>query len=104
MFHPEVSGSCLPYALVAYSNSVITIVCDVIIFLAPLPLIHRLHLERAVKLGLSFIFCLGLLTTVLSILRMTQIHRIAFGDGDSTDFVIRSSLELNVGVCDSALP
>lgn len=65
--------------------------------MAPIPLVYRLRLERAVKLGLTIVFSLGLLTTICSILRMTQIHRIAYGDGDSTQFVIRSGMELNVG-------
>lgn len=98
-FDPSINGSCIPYAPVSYTMSGITILCDVVIFLIPIPLIYRLRLERAVKLGLTIIFSLGLLTTVCSILRLEQIHRIAHGDGDSTQFVVRSAMELNVGVC-----
>lgn len=87
-----------------YTISVTAILCDVVIFLLPLPLIYRLHLDRAVKLGLVVIFSLGLLTTVLSIMRATQIHRVAYEDGDASYFIIRSGLELNIGIITSCLP
>ena len=92
-------GECLPFAPLNYSISVVVILCDIVIFLLPMPLIHRLHLERSVRLGLTIAFALGLLTTVLSIMRASQIHRIAYVDGDTSYFVIRSGLELNIGVC-----
>lgn len=97
-------GQCIRFAPLNYSISVVVILCDVTIFLLPMPLIYRLHLERSIKIGLAIAFALGLLTTVLSIMRATQIHRIAYGDGDDTYFVIRSALELNIGIITSCLP
>lgn len=98
MFNRDADGTCIPFAPLNYSISVVVILCDVTIFLLPMPLIYRLHLERSIKIGLAIAFALGLLTTVLSIMRATQIHRIAYGDGDDTYFVIRSALEMNIGV------
>lgn len=74
------------------------VVMDVTIFLLPIPLVRRLKLDRATKTGLIVVFALGLITTVLSIMRLQQIHRIVDGDGDTTKFTIRGSMELNVGV------
>lgn len=74
------------------------VVLDVTIFLLPIPLVRRLKLDRTTKAGLIIVFALGLITTVLSILRLQQIHRIVSGDGDTTKFTIRGSMELNVGV------
>ena len=99
MLNRDAIGECLPFAPLNYSISVVVILCDIVIFLLPMPLIHRLHLERSVRLGLTIAFALGLLTTVLSIMRASQIHRIAYVDGDTSYFVIRSGLELNIGVC-----
>ncbi|KAF2207396.1 hypothetical protein CERZMDRAFT_51337 [Cercospora zeae-maydis SCOH1-5] len=98
MFDRAIIGECLPFAPLNYSISVVVILCDVTIFFLPIPLILRLHLKRAVKLGLTIAFALGLLTTVLSIMRASQIHRIAYKDGDTSYFEIRSGLELNIGV------
>ncbi|KXT10743.1 hypothetical protein AC579_6845 [Pseudocercospora musae] len=104
MFDTSIPGSCLSFSPINYAISITAIICDVIVFLLPIPLIQRLHLDRAVKLGLTIIFALGLLTTVLSIMRATQIHRIEYGDGDTSYFVIRSGLELNIGIITSCLP
>ncbi|KAJ3477046.1 hypothetical protein NLG97_g8946 [Lecanicillium saksenae] len=56
------------------------------------------------KLGLIGIFCLGLFTTLCSILRYTQINRIQFGDGNSTMLVVWGVIEFNVGNIVSSLP
>ncbi len=88
IFNNKMEGTCLPYGPLNYIISAVTIFSDVIIFLLPIPLIIKLQLNRGVKLGLGLTFSLGLLTTVCSILRMTQIHRIAYGDGDSSLLVM----------------
>lgn len=98
MFDPSMPGTCLQFAPVNYAISITAIVCDVTIFLLPIPLVQRLHLDRTVKIGLTIMFALGLLTTVLSILRATQIYRVQYGDGDPSFLVVRSGLELNIGV------
>jgi hypothetical protein len=81
----------------------VTIACDLVIFLCPIPLIVSLRLERGVKLGLTVAFATGLLNTLCSILRMSHIHQIAYGNGDSSMLVMLSDLETNVGVRESCL-
>lgn len=68
-----------------------------IIFL-PIPLLLRLNIKPAQKAGVVCLFLLGLFTTICSILRLTQIHRVAFGDGNSTMLVLWGTIEFNVGV------
>ena len=68
-----------------------------IIFL-PIPLLLQLNIKTAQKAGVVCLFLLGLFTTVCSILRLTQIHRVAFGDGNSTMLVLWGTIEFNVGV------
>lgn len=50
------------------------------------------------------LFLLGLFTTVCSILRLTQIQRVAFGDGNSTMLVLWGTIEFNVGVSRASEP
>ncbi|SMR63382.1 unnamed protein product [Zymoseptoria tritici ST99CH_3D1] len=104
IFDASVEGSCLPYAAINYTVSATVISLDIIIFLLPVPLIQRLKLDRTVKIGLTVTFSLGLLTTVLTIMRATQINRIVYGDGNTTHFVVRGTLELNIGIMTSCLP
>lgn len=68
-----------------------------IIFL-PIPLLLQLNIKPAQKAGVVCLFLLGLFTTICSILRLTQIHRVAFGDGNSTMLVLWGTIEFNVGV------
>jgi hypothetical protein len=64
----------------------------------PIPLLLSLNIKTAQKAGVVCLFLLGLFTTVCSILRLTQIHRVAFGDGNSTMLVLWGTIEFNVGV------
>lgn len=75
----------------------ITILCDIVIFLLPIPLFMSLHLNRRVKAGLSVVFALGLLTTLASILRMTYLHDVVESGNNST-VVMLGTLEFNIGV------
>lgn len=60
-------------------------------------MIIRLKVTRAVRGALCFVFSLGLLTTICSVLRITEIHSAAQG-GDSSNLIMLSAIELNVGV------
>ncbi|CZT20139.1 uncharacterized protein RCC_05996 [Ramularia collo-cygni] len=104
IFDFSIEGYCLPFSAVNYALGATVVVLDVTIFLLPIPLIRRLRLDRATKTGLIIVFALGLITTVLSILRLQQIPRIVNGDGDTTKFTVRGSMELNVGIITSCLP
>lgn len=91
-------GDCLPVGPTFYGLAIFTIVCDVVIIFLPIPLLLRLSIKPAQKAGVVCLFLLGLFTTICSILRLTQIHRVAFGDGNSTMLVLWGTIEFNVGV------
>ena len=91
-------GSCLPSDTFFYVLSAVTIVCDVVVFLTPIPLLLKLQINLRRKIGLVGIFLLGLFTTVCSVLRMIQITQIS-KDGNSTGLILWGVIELNVGVC-----
>lgn len=96
---PTEPGSCLPVGATFYGLAIFTIICDVVIIFLPIPLLLRLNIKPAQKAGVVCLFLLGLFTTICSILRLTQIHRVAFGDGNSTMLVLWGTIEFNVGVC-----
>lgn len=64
----------------------------------PIPVLLKINIGTAKKVGLIGMFTLGLFTTVCSILRYAQIHRIQYGDHDSTMLVVWGVIEFNVGV------
>lgn len=69
-----------------------------IIIALPIPLLLKLNIRTAQKAGLVCLFLLGLFTTVCSIMRITQVPVIAYGDGNSTMLVLWGTIEFNVGV------
>ncbi|KAJ5587985.1 uncharacterized protein N7459_003750 [Penicillium hispanicum] len=103
-WNPHVHGSCLPVGATFYGLAIFTIICDVMIIFLPIPLLLKLNIKPAQKAGVVCLFLLGLFTTVCSILRLTQIHRVAFGDGNSTMLVLWGTVEFNVGNIVTCIP
>jgi len=78
---------------------VVTIVADVVVAVLPIPVLLKLEIKLAKKIGLIAIFTLGIFTTVCSIQRYRQIDRIQDPkDGNSTMLVLWGTIEFNVGV------
>lgn len=96
-WRPRTPGKCLPNDTTFYILAAITIFCDVVIFLMPIPLLMKLQINLRRKMGLIGIFALGLFTTVCSVMRMVQIITIA-KNGNSTMLVLWGTIEMNVGV------
>lgn len=94
-----IPGTCLPFAPVNYIISSTNIFLDIFIFMLPIPIFLSTSINKRLKMELSFLFALGLLVTVCSIVKITYVPQIARGV-DPTPFVILSSLEINVGVCE----
>jgi hypothetical protein len=84
-----------------YGLAIYTIITDVTIIVLPIPLLLGLNIKTAQKAGVVCLFLLGLFTTVCSIMRLTQIQRVAFGDGNSTMLVLWGTIEFNVGVSEN---
>ncbi|KAF7585454.1 hypothetical protein BBP40_010887 [Aspergillus hancockii] len=93
----DMRGTCLPIAGTFYGLAVFTILYDILTIFLPIPLLLRLKIKPAQKAGVVCLFLLGLFTTVCSIMRVTPIHRVAYGDDNSTALVLWGTIEFNVG-------
>ncbi|GLA80669.1 hypothetical protein AtubIFM56815_001497 [Aspergillus tubingensis] len=103
-WNPNISGSCLPAGPTFYGLAIFTIICDITIIILPIPLLLQLNIKTAQKAGVVCLFLLGLFTTICSILRLTQINRVAYGDGNSTMLVLWGTIEFNVGNIVTCVP
>ncbi|KAF7166979.1 hypothetical protein CNMCM5623_000467 [Aspergillus felis] len=103
-WNPTISGTCLPVGPTFYGLAAFTIVCDVVVIFLPIPLLLQLNVKPAQKAGVACLFLLGLFTTLCSILRLTQIHRVVAVDGDSTMLVLWGTIEFNIGNIVTSLP
>jgi hypothetical protein len=57
----SIPGTCIDITMNWYANAGFSIATDVIILLLPMPIIHSLRLQTNQKIGLMFIFGLGVL-------------------------------------------
>ncbi|KAE8395230.1 hypothetical protein BDV23DRAFT_178751 [Aspergillus alliaceus] len=100
----NITGTCLPIGDNFYGLAIFTIICDIAVIFLPIPLLLRLKIKPAQKAGVVCLFLLGLFTTICSIMRLTQIHRVAYGDGNSTALVLWGTIEFNVGNIITCIP
>ncbi|KAK3671772.1 hypothetical protein LTR78_008317 [Recurvomyces mirabilis] len=104
-FDQSVPGTCLPFLTTQYPMASIGILCDVIVFLLPIPLFTRLSFSRGTIIGLCILFACGLITTICSIVRATYLSQVGpRGSGDNTNVVLWGTIEINVGIIMSCLP
>ncbi|KAJ6120479.1 hypothetical protein N7523_004759 [Penicillium sp. IBT 18751x] len=79
---PNVKGRCLNLVSFSYFTNITNLVTDIWVFLLPVPIILRLHIDRKRKLELAGIFTVGLLTCAISITRLTVV--VSQGSSDFT--------------------
>jgi hypothetical protein len=92
-------GKCLAAGPSFTGYAVVTIVADVVVAVLPIPVLAKLEIKLAKKIGLIVIFTLGIFTTICSVQRYRQIDRIQNPkDGNSTMLVLWGTIEFNVGV------
>ncbi|PYI24522.1 integral membrane protein [Aspergillus violaceofuscus CBS 115571] len=103
-WNPTIAGSCLPSGPTFYGLAAFTIICDVVILILPIPLLMQLNIKPAQKAAVVCLFLLGLFTTICSILRLAQIHRVAYEDENSTMLVLWGTIEFNVGNIVTCIP
>jgi hypothetical protein len=82
-------------------------VTDIAVAVLPLPVIKTLNLPRAQKLALTFVFCLGGITCVVSLMRLQSLYAVSVSEDISWDnpmAALWSNLEVNIGIICSCLP
>ncbi|KAK4208919.1 integral membrane protein [Rhypophila decipiens] len=103
--NPE--GFCHDFLKVFLAVAVTNMLTDFIIFLIPLPSIRTLQLPLKQKLALAFILCLGLLTCIVSIIRLQSLPAAAAAvdtTWDNTEAALWSIIELTVAIIAACLP
>ncbi|OLN81340.1 hypothetical protein CCHL11_08567 [Colletotrichum chlorophyti] len=71
---PYTPGKCLNSAILYMAIAVSNIFSDVVLFVIPIPMVLRLQMRPAVKLGAILMFGIGSLTVTTSIVRMVYLQ------------------------------
>ncbi|KAJ4986553.1 integral membrane protein [Stagonosporopsis vannaccii] len=102
----KVDGKCMNAEHHFWSTSIVGIVIDWAIWVLPMPIVRQLNLPRRQKWGLWIVFGLGGFVCVVSILRLTMVHK-AVHEGkltlSGTYAVVWSTVELNVAIICASL-
>ena len=73
----------------------------------PLPVIKSLNLPKRQRLALTFVFCLGGITCIVSLLRLQSLYAVSVSKDISWDnpmAALWSNLEVQIGIICSCLP
>ncbi|PWY69207.1 integral membrane protein PTH11-like protein [Aspergillus sclerotioniger CBS 115572] len=81
-WNSSVEGTCFNLVAFSYFTNITNLVTDIWIFLLPLPVILRLQITKNKKIGLSFLFSVGLATCAISAARLTVV--VTQGSSDYT--------------------
>ena len=76
---------------------------DVLIILLPFPIIQRLQLNLQKKIALGCLFALGFFVSVIQIIRIRTIAKLA-NYTDSEPIIVWSIVEIHTGVCIACMP
>lgn len=99
---------CLPSKTIYLSGSLINVIVDFVLVMMPMPYVWRLRAPLGQRLILAGMFGLGFFVCIVSVIRLTEVMAIPAGDLDATynlkDFIIWSTVEINIGLLCSCLP
>lgn len=104
--NPEPTGACANKLMYYFIIAIINIVLDWTIFLLPVPMLWSLQMKTDRKMGLSFLFGLGLLVCIISVFKtMSTKHldRKNIAYTSALDW-IWSVLEADFGIICACLP
>ncbi|KAL4809821.1 hypothetical protein BDV18DRAFT_49605 [Aspergillus unguis] len=103
----EHQGTCMSKNAIVVSHAIENIIFDVFIIALPLPVLWNLQLSIPKKIGVSLMFLVGLVVTVLSILRLVFTFGFLKSSNPTRDFVpvsIWSVLEIDIGIICACFP
>ncbi|CAH0038088.1 unnamed protein product [Clonostachys rhizophaga] len=105
---PDYVGYCLNLNHLAFISAGFSIVQDLVILILPLPSLFQLTINIRDKIGLVFIFSLGLFATAISCLRTLYIIKFDRSNTNPTweyvDLIVWTGLEVAVAVIVACLP
>ncbi|KAF2017379.1 hypothetical protein BU24DRAFT_149608 [Aaosphaeria arxii CBS 175.79] len=106
-FLPSMEGKCIYTLPVWYLTSCMNIVTDFVVFLIPVIPVLKLHMGSKQKGMLLGLFCLGFFTCIMSLVRLSTLHKgINTQDPfwDNAPAAYWSVVELNCGIICACLP
>ncbi|RDW60455.1 CFEM domain-containing protein [Aspergillus mulundensis] len=103
----EHEGKCISQNDILLAHSIINILLDVVITIMPLPIVVKLHMPLGKRLGVMLMFGVGIVVTIISIMRLVKTVGFNSTQNPTKDFVpvgIWSLLEFDVAIMCACMP
>ncbi|KAL4911449.1 hypothetical protein BDW74DRAFT_142929 [Aspergillus multicolor] len=103
----EHEGRCVNHEAVMAIHSILNIVFDVLIITLPMPTLLKLNMSRRKKLGVIFMFAVGLVVTFISIFRCVSLIQFDIFDNPTKNIVnisIWSVVEVDLSIICACMP
>ncbi|KAL4882906.1 CFEM domain-containing protein [Aspergillus karnatakaensis] len=103
----EHEGTCLNQDSILVAHSVINILLDVGITIVPMPILIKLHMTLEKKVGVIAMFAVGVVVTLISIMRLVKTVGFNSTNNPTKDFIpvgIWSLLEFDVAILCACMP
>lgn len=101
-------AKCLHQKSVYLGGSLPNVIVDFVLVFMPIPYVWKLHASLYQRLILASMFFLGLFICIVSIIRLTIVMSVNSNDQNVTynlkDFILWSSVEINIGLVCACLP
>ena len=103
----QIAGTCINLQTFFFANAAFNVITDILVMVLPIPVIAKLQITRKQRIGLGLIFCVGILATATSIVRMTTLQTGSKNTDitwTTTNSTIWSGIEINVAIVCACLP
>lgn len=100
-------GSCLDVKALAYVNSAFAMAQDIILIFLPISMLWRLNMSRKKKVFITFMFAVGSLGLIATIIRLNTLYVFGNLEDPTWDYVpvaYWTTVELAAGIICSCLP
>jgi hypothetical protein len=81
----EHTGTCNNINAQVWASAAINVFLDLVIIILPLPIVYKLNINRRKKLLVTAMFCVGLMVTIVSIIRLQVLSQF----GASSNFTCK---------------
>ncbi|KAF1960158.1 hypothetical protein CC80DRAFT_513805 [Byssothecium circinans] len=106
-WRPEISGECFNQRSLILADSVISVLSDAILFVAPLPLTCNLHMKARKRVKVAAVFSAGGLAVVCSAVRLVDIVRNGMSENQTLVFMrvnLWGIAEVYIGIITACMP
>ncbi|KLU90438.1 hypothetical protein MAPG_10292 [Magnaporthiopsis poae ATCC 64411] len=104
---PVTEKRCIDINAFYLANAAVNILTDILTYALPIPLVLKLPIPRAQRVGLGVVLCLGFVACLSSVIRITFIPAMLVSHDPTWDIaqpMYWSVIETNIGILASSIP